>query len=86
MRIVVILTEKKLRAAQERFEREGVSVSDWAKAQGFPLGSVYAVLNGRSRARRGQSHQIAVALGLKSKPENEHLLPSNPTNQKEFAK
>lgn len=82
----MILTEKMLRAAQERFEREGVSVSDWAKAQGFPLGSVYAVLKGRSRARRGQSHLIAVALGLKAKPEIEDLLPNDPAIQKEYTK
>ena len=47
------------------FEQTGISVSDWAAAHGFRRENVYAVLSGRSKGRRGQSHRIATALGLK---------------------
>lgn len=82
----MILSKKILHETQERFVQEGISVSEWAKAHGFPVGSVYAVLNGRSRARRGQSHQIAVALGLKTRPANNYLFPCDPVISKEQPK
>jgi gp16 family phage-associated protein len=40
---------------------------DWARTNGFEVHLVYGVLSGRSRASRGASHRIAVALGLKPK-------------------
>jgi gp16 family phage-associated protein len=43
-----------------------MTVSDWASNHGFRRESVYAVLGGRSRCRRGEAHQIAVALRLKA--------------------
>ena len=54
-----------LETARRRFFIEGESVADWARVRGFSLQLTYSVLNGRLRARRGQSHRIAVALGLK---------------------
>lgn len=51
---------------RRRLESNGVSVTDWAQEHGFRREDVYAVLNGRSRCRRGKGHLIAVALGLKS--------------------
>lgn len=60
-------------AARERakrwFETHGVSVSDWAARNGFDRELVYAVLNGRTKGRRGVSHRIAVALGIKAVPD-----------------
>jgi len=50
--------------AWERFRRNGITVAQWAKANGFEKSLVYAVLRGR-KCLRGQSHDIAVALGLK---------------------
>jgi gp16 family phage-associated protein len=47
------------------FERLGVSIADWARMNGFSSALVYQVLAGRKRCLRGQSHQIAVRLGLK---------------------
>jgi gp16 family phage-associated protein len=47
------------------FERRGLSIAEWARAHGFSSGLVYQVLTGRKRCLRGQSHQIAVLLGLK---------------------
>lgn len=46
------------------FRERGISVSEWARGRGFSLPLVYRVLSGRP-AHRGQSHEIAVALGLK---------------------
>jgi|LauGreDrversion4_2_1035121.scaffolds.fasta_scaffold114356_3 gp16 family phage-associated protein len=59
------ISEDALDAARRRFFVEGESVADWARERGFSLQLTYSVLNGRLRARRGESHRIAVALGLK---------------------
>lgn len=58
----------KREAAKQWFEEHGVSVADWAAANGFSPNHVYAVLNGRTRGRRGTAHRIAVALGIKATP------------------
>lgn len=50
---------------RQAFVEAGLSVTDWADTHGFRRESVYAVLSGRSKGRRGQAHKIAVALGLK---------------------
>jgi len=47
------------------FNESGLSVSEWARLRGFSSGLVYQVLDGKRKCMRGQSHQIAVALGLK---------------------
>lgn len=52
-------------AAKKLFELSGTSVAEWARVRGFSAGLVYQVLEGRRKCMRGQSHQIAVALGLK---------------------
>lgn len=43
----------------------GLSIGAWARSHGFSAQLVYQVLAGRKRALRGQSHEIAVRLGLK---------------------
>ena len=48
------------------FEATGISVAEWADAEGFRRENVYAVLAGRSKGKRGESHRIAQALGLKA--------------------
>jgi len=47
-------------------EASSVSISEWARANGFSAGLVYAVLKNRRKCLRGQSYRIAVALGLKA--------------------
>ncbi|UIN21184.1 helix-turn-helix domain-containing protein [Herbaspirillum frisingense] len=47
------------------FRSNGGSLAAWAKEMGFKTHDVYAVLDGRTRGSRGESHRIAVALGLK---------------------
>lgn len=51
--------------AKELFEKSGISISEWSRVNGFSAILVYQVLDGQRKCRRGQSHQIAVALGLK---------------------
>jgi gp16 family phage-associated protein len=48
-----------------QFVASGVSVAKWSKERGFSDYLVRQVLTGKRAAVRGQSHQIAVALGLK---------------------
>jgi gp16 family phage-associated protein len=50
---------------KHQFYVRGEGISGWALAHGFSAAMVYSVLNGRCKARRGQAHRIAVALGLK---------------------
>ena len=52
--------------ARDEFARNGVSISAWAVANGFTRSLVYEVLAGRKKCLRGNSHKIAVLLGIKS--------------------
>lgn len=47
------------------FQRKGMSVSDWAAEHGFGRSLVYEVLTGERKCHRGQSHKVAVLLGMK---------------------
>ncbi|SNS05972.1 phage-associated protein, BcepMu gp16 family [Humidesulfovibrio mexicanus] len=51
---------------KKEFERKGISVASWARANGFETNLVFEVLSGRKKGVRGQSHKIAVKLGLKA--------------------
>ena len=55
-----------LNEARDAFHRSGKSVVDFAREHGFCAGLVYEVLNGKRRCLRGQSHKIAVLLGIKN--------------------
>lgn len=44
----------------------GIGISEWAEEHGFPAELVYKVVSGKRKGMRGQSHNIAVALGLKT--------------------
>jgi gp16 family phage-associated protein len=50
---------------RDEFSRRGISISEWARKRGYSAQLVYQILAGRKRCMRGQSHAIAVALGLK---------------------
>jgi gp16 family phage-associated protein len=47
------------------FAVRGLSIAAWARAHGYSSQLVYRVLAARKPCLRGQSHQIAVRLGLK---------------------
>ncbi len=57
-----------LKAARDKLKAEGLTAQDWAKRYGFPIRSVRAVLSGHNKGNYGQSHKIAVALGIKDRP------------------
>jgi len=50
---------------RNEFKRKGISISSWAIANGYPPNLVYDVLAKRRNPTRGQTHNIAVQLGLK---------------------
>lgn len=52
--------------AKARLVSNGITYAEWADQQGFSRRMVYEVLSGRRKCRAGQSHRIAVALGLKT--------------------
>jgi gp16 family phage-associated protein len=52
-------------AAQKWFNSTGTTVASWARERGFSVNLVSMVLTGARQPRRGQSHAIAVALGIK---------------------
>lgn len=60
-------TSNTLAAAEvkARLRLKGQTVKEWAKTNGYRFNEVYRVLNGQSKARYGQGHEIAVKLGLK---------------------
>lgn len=51
--------------ARAELKRKGISISQWAVANGFSVNMVFEVLGGRKQGVRGQAHKIAVKLGLK---------------------
>ena len=57
------LSRETVRAA---FQARGLTVSSWAEEHGFKPGDVYALLSGRTSGNYGNTHAIAVALGLKA--------------------
>lgn len=58
---------------RQRFEAEGLTIKDWAKAKGYNPRLVYAVIQGTVQCRRGTSHKIAVELGIKPSVKNSLL-------------
>lgn len=52
--------------ARAALDAMGVSVQEFAKAHGLHPSTVYEVLAGRRKGRRGEAHRAAVLLGIKS--------------------
>lgn len=52
-------------AVREQFAASGTNISEWAQEHGFSVSLVQSVLTGTRPCRRGESHRIAVALGIK---------------------
>lgn len=47
------------------FKYRGETVANWARKHGFSTDHVSAVLRGKAKGNWGESHKIAVTLGLK---------------------
>jgi len=56
-------------AIKQNFEERGQAISEWARAHGYKPRTVYAVISGQLKCKRGVGHRIAVDLGLKKRPE-----------------
>jgi gp16 family phage-associated protein len=52
--------------ARAELKSKGVSITQWAVANKFSPNLVFEVLGGRKKCVRGQAHEIAVKLGIKS--------------------
>ena len=54
-------------AAQARawLEQQGKSVQEFAREHNVDPATTYQVLSGRKKGRRGESHKVAVLLGMK---------------------
>ncbi len=52
-----------------KLRARGVTCSDWARQNGYSPQKVIRLLNGYEKGHYGQSHEIAVKLGLKADPE-----------------
>lgn len=59
------MTVKTIEEVKKEFDRKGMSFGAWAKERGIRPGVVYDLISGRQVGRRGQSHKVAVMLGLK---------------------
>lgn len=61
---------KSLKTADQvraEFERKGLSVAEWARRHDVSRSLVYEILSGRRTVfRRGDTHRVAVLLGLKN--------------------
>ncbi len=60
---------KKLRTPAEAkawLDYQGISAAQWARENRFGQSLVREILAGRKRCLRGQSHNIAVLLGMKA--------------------
>lgn len=50
---------------QADFKSAGITLSEWARANGFHRMTVVDLLRGARQGLRGETHRCAVALGLK---------------------
>lgn len=50
---------------KEDFSKKGISISAWAKKNGFSREYVHTILSGKRKCNIGKSHNIAVLLGIK---------------------
>ena len=57
---------KTLEQAKAEFKYRGESIAHWARKNGFAYDHVRAVLSGKAKGNWGESHKIAVTLGIKN--------------------
>lgn len=56
---------KTLAEVRADFVARGLCISAWARENSFSANLVFDILGGRKKCLRGQSHRIAVRLGIK---------------------
>jgi len=50
---------------KQDFKKRGITFTQWAQNNGYPVAQVYRVLNGQAKCNYGDVHEIAVKLGMK---------------------
>lgn len=61
---------KSIKQVREEFLNAGMSIAEWARANNFSPDLVYRILKNNKVPQRGESHKIAVKLGIK---EQKHM-------------
>ena len=61
----IVFIPKTLEQVQADFKAAGITLSEWARANGFHRMTVVDLLRGARQGLRGETHRCAVALGLK---------------------
>jgi len=61
-------SEARFAAARERLRRQGLTLRDWAVANGHKTSFVYKIMGGTKKCHFGEGHDIAIKLGLKDGP------------------
>lgn len=56
---------KSITQVKEEFSSLGISIASWARANNFSPDLVYRIFKTNKIPRRGESHKIAVKLGIK---------------------
>ncbi len=57
--------------AKQDLWASGMTVTQWARDHNYTQREVSMVLNGQYKGKSGKAHDIAVALGIKAKPQQE---------------
>lgn len=60
-----MIDAKTLERAKQRIYSQGKTIRQWAEENNFKALLVYRFLQGTQKGRNGESHRIAVALGVK---------------------
>lgn len=61
----VVPLERTVEQVRAEFQAAGITLSEWARANGFHRMTVVDLLRGSRIGLRGETHRCAVALGLK---------------------
>ena len=56
---------KTIRQVRQEFSASGISIISWARDNQFSPDLVYRILNNNKIPQRGESHKIAIKLGIK---------------------
>lgn len=59
------MASKSPEEVKSELARKGVSIAQWAAANGLNVMIVYGLLAGRRKGARGEAHRAAILLGLK---------------------
>ncbi|AIV75392.1 MULTISPECIES: DNA-binding protein [pseudomallei group] len=54
-------------AAKRKLREQGKTIKQWAEENGYPYVLVSRVIRGVQKANYGKGHEVAVALGMKTR-------------------